>query len=126
VAQSLIAAGALLNLFNSGGSTALAIAAGAGNGPLVALLLQSGADPNAVEADGSTPLMTGAENGSVPIVKALLSKGADPNLARSDGLTGVSRGGGKGVACVCGSGWVNPDDDGNGERARPYSQGAPF
>ena len=45
------------------------MAAGTGNGPVVALLLQNGADANALHPEGSTALMAAAENGSLPIVK---------------------------------------------------------
>ena len=68
------------------------MAAGTGNGPVVALLLQQGADPNALHPEGSTALMAAAENGSVPIVKALLGVGANVNTARYDGLTALMAG----------------------------------
>ena len=60
----------------------ISMAAGSGNGPAVALLLQRGANVNALHDDGSTALMAAAENGSLPFVKALLQSGADVNTAR--------------------------------------------
>lgn len=74
------------------GFTPLSMASGAGNGPVVALLLKNGADPNALHDEGSTALMAAAENGSVPIVKALLGVGAQVNTARYDGLTALMAG----------------------------------
>lgn len=81
-----------METFSTAGFTALSMAAGSGNGPIVALLLKAGANPNALHDEGSTALMAAAENGSVPIVKALLSVGAEVNTQRYDGLTALMAG----------------------------------
>ena len=91
VAERLIAAKASLNLFSKAGFTPLSLAAGSGNGPVVALLLQHGAPADAIHTDGSSALMAAAENGSEPIVKALI-KVSNVNAARHDGLTALMAG----------------------------------
>jgi hypothetical protein len=68
------------------GETALFQAAGHGNAPLVALLLEKGADPNRRLGDaGHTPLLSGA--GYPEVARILLEHGAKINAADNYGGT---------------------------------------
>lgn len=52
------------------------MAANAGQGAMVDLLIERGADSNAGDKDGSTPIMFAAQHGYLGIVKSLLRAGA--------------------------------------------------
>jgi len=66
----------------------LMVAAGAGQGDVVAYLLRRGANPNHAAPDGQTPLMNAVRAGSIAAVQILIAHGADPQaIARPEGLT---------------------------------------
>ena len=71
------------------GMTALHWAAGAGNVPLAALLVEQGADVNVRDQGGSTPLKRAAHMGQTEAVRWLLEQGADANLAATNGQTAL-------------------------------------
>ena len=64
-----------------GGSTALLLAARAGDVESARILLAKGADPNDRQPDGLTALGLAAYSGEGPVGMLLLEKGADPNVA---------------------------------------------
>lgn len=69
------------------GMTALHWAAGAGNVPLAALLVEQGADVDAGDRGGATPLKRAAHMGQTEVVRWLLENGANPDLAAANGQT---------------------------------------
>ena len=75
------------NLQNSGGYTALMIAAGHGGRDTVGALLEVGANPDLQDNEGKTALMVAAYEDDVDIVNALLDAGADPSLEDAQGRT---------------------------------------
>jgi ankyrin repeat protein len=70
-------------------TTALAVAARAGQLEAARLLLDAGADPDRANAYGETPLLLAAGNGRLEVARLLLDAGADLNRAASDGHTPV-------------------------------------
>ena len=85
-----IAAGTNVNAAEpEGGSTPLIIAAMAGQGKAVDLLIESGARVNAPNNDGSTALLVAAFFGHTEIVKSLLAAGADVNARNQRGETAL-------------------------------------
>jgi uncharacterized protein len=83
-ARRLLAAGADVNDTAAAGATALVMAAHAGFGDLVTLLLDSGADPNAAGA-GHTALHSAVLRGDQKMVKALLAHRANLNVRLAKG-----------------------------------------
>lgn len=83
--ETLLAAGAAVDATDSGGATALYLAAGEGQASVVARLLAAGADPRrpAQGPFGSTgtPIHVAARHGHLEVVRLLLEAGVDPNLA---------------------------------------------
>ena len=77
-ARHLIAAGADVDDTNAWGVSAITMAAHAGFGELVALLLEAGADPNAAEA-GFGAIHVAVMRQELAMVTALLEHGADSN-----------------------------------------------
>jgi uncharacterized protein len=75
------------------GRTAAAVAAEAGKGEAVLMLLNAGADPGATLSDGRTLLHWAAGNGDLPALEAILDAEAATLLERQDaqGLTAVER-----------------------------------
>lgn len=71
------------------GSTALLIAAYAGDDAQVAELLKSGADPRQGNRYGATPLGEAARRGDVTAMRLLLKAGADANEANAEGQTAL-------------------------------------
>jgi ankyrin repeat protein len=81
IAQSLLQAGAKVNVATELGVTPLALAGENGNGDMVKAFLDAGANPNVLTVAGESPLMAAARSGSATAVAALLKHGADPNAA---------------------------------------------
>jgi ankyrin repeat protein len=81
----LIASGADVNARNSGGMTALMVAAFGGYVDPVRALLASKADPNAKDNQARTALMAAVTNGDAAAVEALVASGADVNAADAGG-----------------------------------------
>ena len=77
-AKLLIAAGARVNDTDAWGVSATVLAAHAGHGEIVDLLLETGADPNAAAA-GFSALHIAVMRRNQKMVSALLDHGADPN-----------------------------------------------
>lgn len=82
VAQ-LVRGGAMVDLRNGGGQTALAVAADQGNEALMRVLLTSGADPELADGDGVTPRQ---RLGAAPWPTALPVGPAAPSPSRKPGL----------------------------------------
>ena len=77
-ARLLIAAGADIDDRNAWGVSAVTMAAHAGYGPLMALLLEAGADPDAAEA-GFAAIHAAVMRRDAKMVATLLDHGADPD-----------------------------------------------
>lgn len=69
------------------GATALHWAAGTGNVPLTALLVEEGGDVNVPDRSGTTPLKRAVHMGRLETARWLLEHGANPNLAADNGQT---------------------------------------
>ena len=83
----LIEEGADVRARDKGGTTALALAAQAGDAESVRLLLGHGADAREANASGVTPLMLALTNCNLPAAADLVSHGAEVNAANTDGGT---------------------------------------
>ena len=70
---------------NTGGMTALVLAAREGAVESVKALIEAGADPNKVTGDESSAMMVAIQNGHYDIAHYLLEKGANPNLQNNKG-----------------------------------------
>jgi ankyrin repeat protein len=84
-------AGIDINARNSGGYTALMVAAKNGQTEVVNKLLEQKANVDVQGYNGLTALMLAAENNQLSIVKALLAKNADPNLQDNSGWTALMK-----------------------------------
>jgi ankyrin repeat protein len=80
---------------NVGGETALHLACGTGNEPIVKVLVEGGADINATLNDGSTCLMIAALRGqaaaSIPVIGFLLEHGVNLEAKDDKGSTVLNR-----------------------------------
>lgn len=83
----LLGAGANVHAIGVANVTPLHLAAGAGNGPVTALLVRSGAGLNVADADGETPLHHAARKGTMDSLKVLVESGADINPRTKEGKT---------------------------------------
>ncbi|HTX37653.1 MAG TPA: ankyrin repeat domain-containing protein [Bryobacteraceae bacterium] len=83
----LLQKGAAVEARDTAGTTALALAALAGDLQSLRLLLAHGADARAASHSGLTPLMLALQNCSAPAAAALLAHGADVNAANTSGGT---------------------------------------
>jgi uncharacterized protein len=90
VVAALIGAGARVDAKNSGGATALMIAALVSDGlPMLNALLEAGADPRLRDHYGRTALFYAAERGEVRAAERLLAAGADPTVVNRRGRTAL-------------------------------------
>ena len=87
--QSLIAAGANVNLMYDDGWSILMIFCTERQNELVTMLLQSAADPNVQGFRGETALMISAQQQDAVSIYSLLAAGADPNLCNEYGWTAL-------------------------------------
>lgn len=83
-ARLLLAAGADVNDVAPVGTSAVVVAAHAGQGPTAAFLLEKGANPDAAGA-GYAALHVAATTGDLDLVRALLAHGANPNVRQMKG-----------------------------------------
>ena len=93
--RELVAAGAPLDLVNSGGWSALHWASGCGHVRIAKLLLDGkyegkGADINLQNSNGWTPLMIVCISGDEAVVRLLLERGANTALRSKDGHTALA------------------------------------
>ena len=89
IAETLLAAGAKVNVRNHFRISPLILACQNGNEAIVKLLLANGSDPNQSYAGGETALMTAARTGIAGVVQALLSAGADVNTRDDNQQTAI-------------------------------------
>ncbi|MGH8112917.1 MAG: ankyrin repeat domain-containing protein, partial [Rhodanobacteraceae bacterium] len=87
VAQLLVSKGADANARSKGGITALMVAAGHDNAPLIGLLIQAGAKVDARADDGRTALDDAKDNGSAAAIQTLnvMTRFAPPPPQGSNG-----------------------------------------
>jgi len=83
----LIKCGADVNGKDSGGTTALHLAASSNARDIVLLLLDHGAEVNTPDIDGDTPLHNAAAKGHRNLVELLISRGANVNATDIHGFT---------------------------------------
>ncbi len=81
IVKLLLSKGADPKAVDVGGSTALDLAANAGDPESVRLLLDAGIPANSTSKSGFTPLLEAVWSCNLPSVRMLLAKGADPNAA---------------------------------------------
>lgn len=81
--QTLLAAGADVDIGGTTGRTALHVASGRAYHQTVVALLAAGACKDALDDDGDTPLIWAAEGGYLTVVKTLLTARADPTIIPS-------------------------------------------
>lgn len=77
----------LLDWSNSGGKTALHIAAQSGNAPFISLLLSFGADADLTDLQGNTPLHYAAAWGHIDVSQTLLEGGASWGIRNFEGFS---------------------------------------
>lgn len=87
IVNDLIAAGANVNLQDSGGGTPLTIAAGNGQAKCIKALINAHADVNYRNRQGATPLIRAVQSGSMDSINALIAVHADVNKADNRGQT---------------------------------------
>ena len=86
--QHLLNKGALIDLEDKGGYTALMLAASNDHADVARLLLEYGANINRVETtNGWTALIWAAKRGHTKSVQLLLEHGADSSIRDNNGLT---------------------------------------
>jgi ankyrin repeat protein len=96
--ETLINAGAHIEVRNAQGKTPLMLAVRSSSPKRIERLLAFGADPNAMDNDGATVLM---QDDSSTSARPLLAGGADPNLAhRGDGTTPLMYAAAKGAVAM--------------------------
>ena len=88
--EQLLSEGALTNMRNKSGYTALWLAASNGDVPILDLLLKHRADPNQRSADGTTPLMEASRMGRLEAVKTLLAHSGHVNAEGNNGETALA------------------------------------
>lgn len=84
-----IAAGAPVDFLDEDGSTTLHIAAQAGQGDCVQLLIEAKANVHFKDADGASPLTLACQEGHSTCIEWLLQAGADP-LFKCHGVTALT------------------------------------
>jgi ankyrin repeat protein len=87
VTQTLLKAGAKVDLRDSGGATALhhATSAGDSSSAVVKALVAAGADVNARSTQGDTPLHNAAHSEDLETIRFLVQQGADVNVKEWQG-----------------------------------------
>lgn len=88
-AQLLLRHKARVDARGQGQRTALMQACAAGNGEIVALLLDAGADRNAHDAHGLTPLLEAAAHGHTAVVRRLAAAKADAKAVDENGRNAI-------------------------------------
>jgi ankyrin repeat protein len=103
--RRMLAAGADVNLRDSGGATLLMLASHDGNQTMDLALIEAGADVNASDEQGWTPLMKAAYNaeqnrGFADVVQALIDAGANVEAPISYGIRPLMLAAGYGETAV--------------------------
>jgi hypothetical protein len=100
VVDTLIQAGADVDMAANDGATALIIASQEGFGAIAEALLQVGADIDIAAENGATALMVASEQGQAAIVEVLMQSGADVDKVANDGATALIIASQKGEAAI--------------------------
>jgi ankyrin repeat protein len=87
--NSLIDAGAKLDLKDLFGRTALMLAIIGGNVEVAKQLIEKGANINEKDTDGNTPLIYASQYGNVEVAKQLIEKGANINEKNNNNKTAL-------------------------------------
>lgn len=85
--QLLLKAGAEPDASSQETQSALLVAAGQGDGPVVADLLEAGASPDRTDESGETALMHAARSGVTDVVELLIGSGLDVNAIDANEMT---------------------------------------
>ena len=123
--QTLLNAGAKVNVRNRNKQTALMQLDGEATAELVNLLVNFGAKLNLSDNDGNTALNLAAENTSTEVIEALIRAGADVNIANKEGVAPLMNAADKGdiesVRLLLNSGAnINAKDE-DGDNAWEYA-----
>ena len=87
--NSILDAGANVNITDNKGKTPLIVAAWEGHSTCMKVLIAEGANVNASDTDGITPLMSAVQNNHEECVRQLVEAGADVNAVDSKGFTAL-------------------------------------
>lgn len=87
IVRLLLDRGANVNAADSHAATPLVRAAEMGHANVCSLLLRQGANINHRRRDGSTPLLVAVRGSRHAVVQVLLAAGANPNIADAEGET---------------------------------------
>ena len=101
VVETLVKAGADLNVEHKDGCTALVLAAARGTVEMCRVIVDAGADLNRQTKDGMTALLAAVGRGNIEICRLLIEAKADLNLQTKDGVTALMAAASRGNLEIC-------------------------
>ncbi len=101
VVETLVKAGADLNVEHKDGGTALVLAAARGTVEMCRVIVDAGADLNRQTKDGMTALLASITRGNIEICRLLIEAKADLNLQTKEGVTALIAAAWRGNLEIC-------------------------